>query len=78
MRGGGGEGGGVNWPPPLEKTTLKKASPRIFELEYLSHLYWNFWYKSNKLRTCSVAKEKCYKWHKMNSENNATNDQSGP
>ena len=27
---------------------------------------------------CSVVQEKCYKWHKINSGNNVTNDQRGP
>ena len=40
------------------------------KLEYLNHLYSKFWYKNNKLMTCSIAREKGYKWHKMNSEQN--------
>ena len=49
------------------------------KLEYLNHhlLYSKFWYKSmvpNKLlMTCSVAQKRCYKCHKVNSGNNATN-----
>ena len=46
--------------------------------EYLNHLYSEFQFKNNKLIKCAIAQEKCYKWHKMKSENNnATNDQIG-
>ena len=32
----------------------------------------------SKLKACSVVQEKYYKWHKMNSGNNAKNGQRGP